>query len=164
MLIKRFNDGSFLEYAQGKFDAWCVYYTDSLGVRKPPLDSEYFEDLIKLSNKYGSPKVYSDFVTVYEFVRLKKVISDDGHLIINNLLEAYDLDDKVKVDVLLTILYSAMVAEEKKENTKLGAKIKRLGVHQILIDNPPLAVSIAANYSRGMGWREIENDCRIRGF
>jgi hypothetical protein len=55
-----------------------------------------------------------------------------------------------------------MVAEENKTNTKLGKKIKRLGVHQILIEN--MKPEIAANFSKGMKWQEISNECKIRGF
>ena len=56
----------------------------------------------------------------------------------------------------------AMIAEENKANTKLGKKIKRLGVHQILIEN--ITPNISANYSKGMKWREIEKECKERGF
>lgn len=162
MLIKKFRDGSFLEYAQGKFDVWCVYHTDKNGLKKPPLDLEYFEELVVLANTFGSERVYLDFVNVYEFVRHYKAILKEGHLLIDNISGSYS--DPNKVDILLTILYSAMVAEEKKEYTKLGAKIKRLGVHQILRDTPPLCPKIAANYSRGMKWREIDDECKKRGF
>ena len=30
-IIKRFSDGSFLEFAQGSFDGWCVYVTTPKG-------------------------------------------------------------------------------------------------------------------------------------
>ena len=55
-----------------------------------------------------------------------------------------------------------MVAEENKQFTKLGKRIKRLGIHQILQEN--LDVAKAAQYSRGMKWREIHDECIERGF
>ena len=63
---------------------------------------------------------------------------------------------------MFTILYMAMIAEEKKEHTKLGKRIKRLGVHKLLVERVP--VSEAANFMRGMGWREIDRMCREYGF
>jgi hypothetical protein len=55
-----------------------------------------------------------------------------------------------------------MIAEENKENTHLGKRIKRLGMHQLLVEQAdPL---IVANYSRGMSWRAIDADCKARGF
>lgn len=162
MLIKKFKDGTQLEYDQGKFDIWCVYYTDVNGLRKPPLDLEYFEELVTLGGLYSPAKVYSDFVCVYEFVRKNKAILYEGHLLIDKISESYE--EPNRADILFTILYSAMVAEERKANTKLGAKIKRLGVHQILVDFPPLPPKIAANFSRGMKWQAIDDECKKRGF
>lgn len=63
---------------------------------------------------------------------------------------------------MFTILYMAMIAEEKKEHTKLGKRIKRLGVHKLLIEGVP--VNEAANFMRGMGWREIDKMCSKFGF
>ena len=71
-------------------------------------------------------------------------------------------DNALAVDVVFTILYMAMIAEERKAYTKLGKRIKRLGIHALLIENVP--VNSAANFMRGMGWREIDNLCRQRGF
>ena len=50
--IKKFEDGSFLEYDDGRFDKWGVYYTDSNGNRKAPKDTDYFKDLYNFSKKY----------------------------------------------------------------------------------------------------------------
>lgn len=53
-LIKRFPDGSFLEYDRGGFDDWCVYLTDASGNRKPPRDTDYFAQLKRDSGDYDS--------------------------------------------------------------------------------------------------------------
>lgn len=55
-----------------------------------------------------------------------------------------------------------MIAENRKVNTRLGKRIKRLGVHEILIDN--LTVNYAANNTRGIEWEEIDIMCKKRGF
>ena len=65
-LIKHFPDGSFLEYDRGGFDDWCVYLTDASGKRKPPRDIDYFAQLRSLAERFGTDKVYNDYVKVYE--------------------------------------------------------------------------------------------------
>ena len=55
-----------------------------------------------------------------------------------------------------------MIAEENKEHSILGKRIKRLGVHMLLIDGEP--VNYAANFMRGVGWKELDKMCKERGF
>jgi len=55
-----------------------------------------------------------------------------------------------------------MVAENVKKNTRLGKRIKRLGVHDLLLESGEVAH--AAHFMRGLGWREIDVLCRARGF
>lgn len=159
MVIKRFSDNSQLEYDRGLFDDWCVYYTDASGTRKPPKDTDYFEFLLNLANKYTVEKVYSDYVQVYNWTG--KQLSQDVVNSISTLSASYG-DDALAVDVVFTILYMAMIAEERKAYTKLGKRIKRLGIHVLLNENVP--INSAANFMRCMGWREIDNLCRQRGF
>ena len=71
-------------------------------------------------------------------------------------------EDALLVDVIFSILYMAMIAEEQKANTRLGKRIKRLGIYKLLIENR--SVYEAANFMRGMGWREIAKLCEERGF
>ncbi len=54
------------------------------------------------------------------------------------------------------------IAEERKAGTRLGKRIKRLGIHMLLIENTP--VQEAANFMRGMRWRDIARLCEERGF
>ena len=70
--------------------------------------------------------------------------------------------DALQIDIIFSILYMAMIAEEQKKNTRLGKRIKRLGIYALLIENK--TISEAANFMRGMGWREIDYLCRQRGF
>ena len=66
------------------------------------------------------------------------------------------------LELIYSILYMGMIAEENKENTILGKRIKRLGMYQTLIENVPAEIS--ANYSRGMKWHELDKECNKRGF
>ena len=55
-----------------------------------------------------------------------------------------------------------MVAEENKAFSKLGKRIKRPGVYQVLQEN--IDYNTAANFSRGRKWRELSEICAQRGF
>lgn len=159
-IIKKFSDGSFLEYDRGSFDDWCVYLTKPDGKRKPPRDMDYFNQLKVLSEDYGVEKVYCDYVEVYNITG-KEVRTSDLNLI-TEIAETYAPEDVLLVDTIFSILYMAMIAEERKRNTRLGKRIKRLGIYKLLLENSSIAE--AANFMRGMGWRDIDVLCRERGF
>lgn len=118
MIIKVFSDKSKLEYDKGSFDDWCVYYTNAAGIRKPPKDTDYFEFLLNLTNKYSVEKVYSDYVQVYNWTG--KQPSQDVLNRISTLSASYG-NNALAVDVVFTILYMAMIAEEKKPTPNLGS-------------------------------------------
>lgn len=158
-MIKEFNDGSYLEYDRGSFDDWCVYLTKTDGTRKPPRDTDYFQQLKELSNTYGSDQVYKDYVKVYELTG--KSVEDNVLNEISEISKKYG-EDSLEVDIIFSILYMAMIAEENKAFTKLGKRIKRLGIYKLLIENN--SVQQSANFMRGMGWREISALCNERGF
>lgn len=158
-MIKKFNDGSYLEYDRGSFDDWCVYLTKTDGTRKPPRDTDYFQQLKELSNTYGKNRVYEDYVKVYELTG--KSVEDNVLNKISKISNNYG-EDSLEVDIIFSILYMAMIAEENKAFTRLGKRIKRLGIYKLLIENN--SVQQSANFMRGMGWREISDLCNERGF
>ncbi len=157
--IKTFQDGLALEYDRGKFDEWCVYLTKPSGERKPPRDIDYFSQLKQVADKYGTDKVYSDYTRVYDLTR--KTVSQESLRKISAIAGSYG-EDALLVDVIFSILYMAMIAEEQKANTRLGKRIKRLGIYKLLIENK--SAHEAANFMRGMGWRDIAKLCEERGF
>lgn len=155
----KFPDGSILEYGQGAFDDWCIFLTSPDMPRIAPRDIDYFGQMVELAKKYTSQKLYRDFVEIYERTNLE--IDTWVLNLISLIAEAYN-EDKTKVEILFTIIYMGMIAEENKENTRLGKRIKRLGIHQILRENMPPRE--AANFSKGKNWREILRECERRGF
>ncbi len=156
-LIKTFSDGSILEFDDGSFDGWCVYFKPSSLPRYAPKDVEYFCDLERMGEKHGYKKVYDDFIAVFE--RTTKMLDQSLSEDITSLSKKYSPDD-LTMDKLFSILYAGMVAEEHKANTKLGKKVKRLGIHQVLIDR--MKPEDAAVFSKGMTWQQILREYQKR--
>ena len=158
-VIKQFRDGSRLEYDRGSFDDWCVYLVSPDGSRRPPRDTDYFRALRRLGEKHGLRRLYDDYVRIYEHTG----DSVDGETLelAGTLASGYG-EDAPEVERIFCILHMAMVAEERKANSRLGKRIKRLGIHLLLLENWPVEAS--ANFMRGMGWRDIAALCADRGF
>ena len=151
--------GTRIYFSKGKFDNWCVFIANN-GSTRAPHDKTYFQTLKKLAEKYGNDLIYDRFVQVYNKTSTKcyaNVIQ-----LIEDFCEELDKEDREPFWITLATIYFAMVAEENKEFTKLGKRIKRLGIHQILQEN--LDVAKAAQYSKGMKWRQIHEECINRGF
>lgn len=159
-VIKRFTDGSFLEYDKGNFDEWCVYLTRPTEVRHPPRDVHYFQTIKDLAETYGAERVYADYVSIYDSTGSE--VEEEVIEQITQVASRYDECDVLRVDILFSILYFAMIAEERKANTRLGRRIKRLGIHYLLFDGA--SISHAANFMRGMSWRQIAALCEERRF
>jgi len=159
-IVKEFNDGSFLEYNRGSFDGWCVFYTNTEGIRKAPKDTDYFKDLYQFSLKYGVDKLYYDYVKIYD--RTERIINEDVLIYITQIANEYDEQDILEIDIMFSILYMAMISEENKKNSRLGKRIKRLGIYSLLKENN--TIEGAATFMTGMGWRDIDKLCIERGF
>lgn len=64
-----------------------------------------------------------DYVTVYELTG--KIVEESLLHSITEIFMIYG-QDSLQVDIIFSILYMAMIAEEQKKNTRLGECIKRL--------------------------------------
>lgn len=158
-LIKKFSCGSVLEFDIGKFDDWCIYFNHPVDERVALKDEDIFDRLDKLGQQIGSVKLYKDFLTVYE--QTDSQLSQPILSLITELSRKYpELSNEF--DYLITYLYAGMVAEENKAKAILRKRIKRLGVHQLLIEERPS--SFATNFSRNKKWKEIVIECEVRGF
>jgi hypothetical protein len=157
--FKTFSNGDTLAFGPGKFDNFCIYYTNADGTRWFPLDREYFETMARLAAEHTRYKVYSDFCCVYDRTTkdLDTEILDD----ITRMSFGYGVD-RLVFDTRMSVIYAGMVAEENKADTKLGKRIKRLGMHQVL--HGKLSPREAADFSRGMPWPLISVHCKCYGF
>lgn len=158
-LLKTFSNGSTLCYDTGRFDDLCVYLAGPTVPRHAPKDVGYFTTLLELGAAHGRHKVYADFVRVYESTG--RAVDQKVFAVITEVAGSY-ANDALNADVVLSILHAAMVAEENKANTRLGKRVKRLGVHLVLIEG--VSPAQASNFSRGMKWTAIDAECRRRGF
>lgn len=157
--INSFSNGGFIEFDTGNFDEWCVFVTKSTGERFAPTDSLYFTRLKMLGKKYGLQKIYDDFVVIFN--RTTKNTDPDVCKLISSLSEFYK-DDSAEIEIWFNVLYAGMIAEENKQFAILKKRIKRLGMHQILIDD--LDPEFAANFSKGKKWRDLDKLMKSKGF
>ena len=108
---------------------------------------------------YGADRIYRDFISIYD--RTGKEVAPDVLTFIDEVADSYGAM-RLRSSQMYTILYLGMVAEERKAGSRLGKRIKRLGVHKLLVEKQ--SVSNAANFMRGMRWREIDALGMTRGF
>lgn len=157
--INSFCNGSFIEFDSGCFDGWCVFVTTPEKQRFAPSDVQYFNRLKKISENFGPQKIYDDFVVIYN--RTSKNVDPKVFGLINNLSSFYN-EFAEEMELWLNVIYAGMIAEENKENAILKKRIKRLGIHQVLIDHfPP---EKAAVFSKGKKWKELDEIMKSKGF
>jgi len=157
--INSFSNGGFIEFDSGCFDGWCVFVTTFGSKRFAPTDVQYFARIKKISEKFGPQKVYDDFVVIYN--RTTKNVDPKVFDLILVLSRFYD-EDAAEMEMWLNVLYAGMIAEENKENAILKKRIKRLGMHQVLIDG--ISPEKAAIFSKGKKWKELDEIMRLKGF
>jgi len=158
-LVKNVRDRNIVEFDKGTFDDWCVYLAKAGEIRYAPKDTEYFALLKLLGKRHGNKKLYDDFVTFYK--PTTNLIDATVLNLITMLADNYDKDAE-EVDIWFTVIYAGMVAEENKAFAKLKKRIKRLGIHQVLMEG--LSVEAAAHYSRDKKWRDLDIEMWQRGF
>ena len=159
-LVKKLRKDRCVVFDKGGFDDWCVFVVEFNGMAMPPRDIEYFSELKQIATQYPEHKVYDDFVRIYN--QTNHTISRDVLKLIDELTLTYQPKHQEKMELWLTVLYAGMIAEENKENAILKKRVKRLGMHQVLILNH--APESAANFSKGKKWRELDVVMKGLGF
>ena len=157
--LNHFGNGGFIEFDSGCFDGWCVFVTLPGNKRFAPTDVQYFSRLKKLSEKFGPQKIYDDFVVIYN--RTTKNVDSKVFELIAVLSRFYETD-AWEMELWLNVIYAGMIAEENKENAILKKRIKRLGIHQVLIDE--ISPEEAAVFSKGKKWKELDEIMRLKRF
>jgi len=158
-LIKNIRNRNLVEFDKGLFDQWCVYLTRHGLQRYAPKDTEYFSILNNLGNTFGKAKIYNDFTVFYNLTTYK--VDNTILECITTLSNDYESSAE-EVDIWFTVIYAGMVAEENKVNAILKKRIKRLGMHQVLLEN--IEPETAANFSKGKKWKELDALMKTKGF
>ncbi len=158
-LVKHIRNAHVVEFDKGKFDNWCVYLQRQGQKRYAPRDTEYFTFVKNMADIYSAQKVYADFVTIYQKTT-KEIVP---HVLeqITTLANTYTQHAE-ETDIWLTVLYAGMIAEENKANMVLRKRIKRLGMHQVLLLNMP--PQEAAKFSFGKKYAELHPLMLSLGF
>lgn len=157
--ITVFSDGSYLKYNRENAEDRCIYLSRPDGTQYAPGYDENLEQLTKYTSKYGKDIIYNDFVSVYNMTS-KQIIPSTLEYIKQLTLKYRE--DALEIAILFTILYLDMVAEESKEQSKLGKRMKRLGVYQTIYDN--IAPEETLRYATEESWQEIDKICKDKGF
>ena len=156
--FRTFPEGISIGFGKGKIDNFCVYLKDETGLRAP-LDTEYFQFVHDLASESGTLAVYNSFKKIYDIA--EKEIVPEALVVIDAAAERFS-STTLQTQLYFSILYLCMVAEQNYPNTKLGKRLKRLGIYQLLFEG--MTVEEAANWSRGKPWRDIAHECEKRGF
>jgi hypothetical protein len=148
-----------VEFDTGSFDDYCVYLTRPGQPKYAPSDLEYFSRLKLISNNQGAARIYNDYLLFYEGTG--KDINQDILNQITVISHEYE-NDAEEMDTWFTVIYAGMIAEENKANAILKKRIKRLGMHQLLLED--FSPEEAANFSRNKKWQELDAVMKQKGF
>lgn len=159
-------DKRFIMFGTGKFDDFCAWFgrfDASLGDQTimcgKPLDVHYFDVVRFLGEQYGIWKVYQDILHFYEHTG--KIVDDRVINEILNISLSYGNNVDFAYNAFMQIYYG-MIAEENKENTRLGKLIKMNGLYRVLMERVP--VDIAATECCGQSYVDIANECDMRNI
>lgn len=150
--------GSFYEYAYIDFDF------------DAPEDVEYLQELRELAEEYGKDDVWNSFMELYECIPQKRGVSIDRKMTAKSAQVASRYPNEERMRLLFDCLLCTMIAENNRlkcygssYDTRLGKKIKALGVYQAIYETS-MTIAEVANFSRKKGWREIDAECAKRGI
>lgn len=150
--------GSLVDYAFVDFDF------------DAPEDIDYMQDIRNLAEKYGRDRIWSSFLELYECIPQKRGVAITRKMTDKVIEIASQYPNEPDLRLTLDCLLCAMIAENNRLkrygsrfDTKLGKKIKALGVYQAIYETD-LTIRQVADYSKYKKWEWISEECRIRGI
>lgn len=150
--------GSFVQYAVIDFDF------------DAPEDVDYMQDIRDLAETYGKDRVWNSFMELYECIPQQRGVGITRMMTQKVKDIASQYPDEPDLRLTLDCLLCAMIAEGNRLrkygsqfDTKLGKKIKALGVYQAIYETD-MSIRQVADYSKGKSWRWISEECRKRGI
>ncbi|MGN6531119.1 MAG: DUF7004 family protein [Ginsengibacter sp.] len=159
-LVKNLANNKQIIFDEGRFDNWCVYLVESFGIKTAPFDVTCFSELKEIAKHYSDSKVYHDFVSIYTLTT--KEIDPVVLKLIDEIVLTFQEVHQPTIEKWFTVIYAGMIAEENKQHAVLKKRIKRLGMHQVLIlGMPPFE---AAKFSYGKKWTDLDAIMKPYGF
>ena len=173
-------DNLCIFFARGKIDNWCAYIAqkdiDGRWHLYAPKDKFYFERVYYVaymqSKAYPKRKIsayqklYNEILHIAEIMFSNPTKVDDTICAeIDRIANRYGDEEESYRSMLRLALYEiyyGMIAEENKENTILGRKIKMLGLYDMLIEQKVIDVACDCNRKQPVG--VIHNECNNIGF
>lgn len=150
-LISRLSKTCKIIFDEGKFDSWCVFIVEN-DKRVAPTDFELLKAIHEFSKQFSAQKIYDLFFIVYRRTFNEfdvKVVEK-----IETMVANFHPETAFTIKKWLTFFYATLIAENNKEKTKLGKRIKLLAIHQLLFQNfTPMQ---AAGFSKGRNWKELD--------
>ena len=157
--------GSFLPSAVIEYESTPELYSFDA-----PEDTDYMQDVRNLAFKYGQDRVWNSFLTLYESIPQQRGIKIKRSMTETVKEIAAGYPEEAKLRFTLDCLLCAMIAENNrlrkygsKYDTRLGKKVKALGVYQAIYETG-MSIRQVADYSKYKGWRWISAECRKRGI
>ncbi|MDM8288887.1 hypothetical protein QUW41_06165 [Slackia piriformis] len=150
--------GSFIEYAvvDFGFDA--------------PEDVDYMQEIRDLAATYGKDRVWNSFMELYSCIPQQRGVGITRAMTEKVIEIASQYPAAPNLRRTLDCLLCAMIAENNRLkkygsqfDTKLGKKIKALGVYQAIYETD-MTIRQVADFSKGKNWRWISEECRKRGI
>ena len=154
-VVHQFKKGH-ITFMEGKFDKWAVV-VKAPGIPEWPKDVWYFTKLLMYKYDLGE-KVWDDFCALYD-----KVTPDVDESVFDWIRDtSAGYPNSSESEIVFSILYMTMIAEENKQGAVLKRRIKKLGVYQVLKEG--MRPVLAAEYSKGKKAGTLVLECHSRGF
>lgn len=135
-----------------------------------PEDVEYLQGIRYLATAYGCDRVWNSFLMLYDSIPQQRGVKINRGMTqtVNNIVLDYPTEPQIRL--IMDCLLCAMIAENNRlkiygspYNTKLGKKVKALGVYQAIYERH-LSIRQVADYSKHKSWRWISAECYKRSI
>ncbi|MBR3224433.1 MAG: hypothetical protein IKF78_03835 [Atopobiaceae bacterium] len=133
-----------------------------------PEDVKYMQEIRDLATKYGQDRVWNSFLTIYDSIPQERGVRINRRMTetVTSVASQYPMETGLRLT--LDCLLCAMIAENNRlrkygssYDTKLGKKVKALGIHQAIYETQ-LSIRQVADYSKDKSWKWISKECRNR--
>lgn len=150
--------GRFTDYAVIDFDF------------KAPEDVDYMQDIRDLAQRRGQDEIWASFMELYETIPQERGVGLAREMLEKSAEISSRYPEEKGMRQLFDCLLCAMITENNRlkkygspYDTKLGKKLKALGVYQAIYETD-MPIRDVADFSKEKGWMWISEECRKRGI